>query len=293
MGVPCFDDRNLESNPRLHLRKKQFPGEMDLSRLLKSLSICPDPMTALEASFSHPDPAHRLPALTDILGLWCKWLPSEGIASYVIDNPFPFPVTTMGERPESRNVWRLELNSRKTPLSEPCKQVLSFFNTWEEMSTQNFMRGSRKFMSGPSWSAHFRNAFNATTRYLNGTDGVRLVEMYISYIACHIDFNASSLQRAEENIKNARGKTRDFDPLPKGWDPIFLERAYIYAGNVPKFAKEMERRNPTDGRVSYEDVWWMMMMRLHAWTMSVEWVDREGMKIPSEHYNNPARVYIL
>jgi len=34
-------------------------------------------------------------------------------------------------------------------------------------------------------------------------------------------------------------------------------------------------------------------MRLHAWTMGVQWQDRKGVKIPSEHYENPARVYIL
>jgi hypothetical protein len=49
-----------------------------------------------------------------------------------------------------------------------------------------------------------------------------------------------------------------------------------------------------DTNISYEDVWWMMMMRLHAWTMSVNWVDdKGGVKIPSEYYYSPARVYIL
>jgi hypothetical protein len=36
-----------------------------------------------------------------------------------------------------------------------------------------------------------------------------------------------------------------------------------------------------------------MTMRLHAWTMSVNLVDRDGIKNSSEYYDNPARVYIL
>jgi hypothetical protein len=42
-----------------------------------------------------------------------------------------------------------------------------------------------------------------------------------------------------------------------------------------------------------EDAWWLMMMRLHCWTMGITLVDREGVKIPSEYYNNPTWVYIF
>jgi hypothetical protein len=84
--------------------------------------------------------------------------------------------------------------------------------------------------------------------------------------------------------------------LPASLDPIFKERAYIYAENVPIFVEEMERcdiRNP-EKNISYEDIWLILMVRLHTWTMSVGWVvDRGGVKIPSEYYYSLARVYIL
>ena len=275
--------------------KKQLPKEMDLSRVLKSLRTSADGEKALEASLSHPDPAHRLPAFTDILGLWCKWLPSEEIASNVIDNPFPFPVTTMGERQESRNIWRLELEKRETTLSDPCKQVLRFYNDWKawDASFSSTKLRPGYFRTATTWRAIFHRAFDDTTRYLKYTEGAGLWELYGFYIPCHIGVNATSLRQAEENIKSGHNKSRDSASLPEGLDPLFTERAYIYAENVPKFVKEMELRRPSDGKFSYEDVWWMMMMRLHAWTMCVEWVDREDVVLSSEHYNNPARVYIL
>jgi hypothetical protein len=270
----------------LRLRDKQLPEAVNLSRGPHSLRISSEAERALETSLSHQDPAHRLPAFTDILGLWCKWLPVETALKNVIDNPFPFPLSTMGERAESRNVWKSELERREATLSEPCKQVLRFYNDWEEYDPYGFK-------DIPPLRAIYRKAFDAATRYLHTTKGLSHLNMYQCYIPCHVDVNAFSLQQAEENIKSGHDKTRDIASLPDDRDPIFTERAYIYVENVPKFVEEMERRRPSRGKFSYEDVWWMMMMRLHAWTMSVEWVDREGVKIPSEYYDNPARVYIL
>jgi hypothetical protein len=198
----------------------------------------------------------------------------------------------MGERPESRNVWKLELERREATLSEPCKQVLRFYRDWEACDVSSFGVACKINQMHPAWTI-LHTAFEATTRYLQNTEGVSFWWMYKFYITCHVDVNASSLYHAEKNIERGRDKTRHSDSLPDDRDPIFTERAYIYAENVPEFVKEMERREPSDGKFSYEDVWWMMMMRLHAWTMCVEWVDREGVKIPSEYYDNPARVYIL
>jgi hypothetical protein len=283
----------------LHLRDKQIPGKVNLSFGQHPLGqhtfrLCFETKRALETSFSHQDPAHRLPALTDILGLWCKWLQVETALENVIDNPFPFPLSTMGEKPESRNVWKLELERREATLSEPCKQVLRFYNDWEEYDPYPFKYIPRVNMPNyPACRAIYRKAFDAATRYLHTTEGLSDLDMYECYIPCHVDINAFSLQQAEENIKSGHHKTRDNASLPHHRDPIFTERAYIYVENVPKFVEEMERRRPSDGKFSHEDVWWMMMMRLHAWTMSVEWVDREGVKIPSEYYDNPARLYIL
>ena len=284
----------MSQHRRLYLRHEQLPVEASLSRALKDLGICHDGKKALKASLSHQDPAHRLPALTDILGLWCKWLPIEGITSNVIDNPFPFPLTTMGERHESRNVWKEELKKHEKTLSGPCAQVLQFYNDWENCDPRGFRRfRSQNAVFNAKRRSVFRKGFDAATRYLQNTEGLGVLGMYDFCVPCHIDINASSLQKAKENIRIGHDKTRDSASLPQDRDPIFTERAYIYLENIPDFVLEMESRNPSEERFSYEDVWWMMMMRLHAWTISVQWLDREGVKIPSEHYENRMRVYIL
>lgn len=287
-GVP-FPVKSFFTAPRLYLRDMQTPGSANWRRAIWELNICSDGEKVLEASLSHQDPAHRLPAFTDILGLWCRWLPIDGLSTNVIDNPFPFPLTTMGERHESRNVWRSELKRRATTLSEPCKHVLGFYDSWEKQNPRFFARCYRLWNTEPI----FRQAFDATTQFFCCTEGLDFDLLYTDLIPCHIEVNAHSLQQAEENISNGHDKTRDSASLPNNRDPIFTERAYIYAENVPKFVEKMERRGPSFAKFSYEDVWWMMMMRLHAWTMGVQWQDRKGVKIPSEHYENPARVYIL
>jgi len=295
-GIISFKEENGLSpiSPQLYslrLRNEQLPGIVDLSscRLLHPDTHC-DTRKVLDASMLHDNPAHRLPAFVDSLGLLCDWLPAEGIRS-IIDNPFPFPATTMGERPESRTVWRSILRKREVTLSETCKMVLEFYDAWEGKKPDGFGR-YQKYLKG-DMVAFFHQAFDATTLYLRRTEPEQSIMALVNHlITAHILINATSLQQAEENIKNGHNKKRDNDSLPENRDPIFTERAYIYADNVPQFVKEMQRVRP-HANYSYEDTWWMMMMRLHAWTMCVEWVDRGGVKIPSAYYDNPTRVYIL
>jgi hypothetical protein len=129
--------------------------------------------------------------------------------------------------------------------------------------------------------------------------------MYTDLVKAHVETNAHSLQEAEANIKAGHNKGRDDIRVPgrkvpgtndvyRG-DPIFTERAFLYADNISKVVEYMEKIDIREAskRPCYEDAWWMMMMRLHAWMMSIRLVDREGVKISSEDYENPARVYIL
>ncbi|CAN9400265.1 unnamed protein product [Alternaria alternata] len=205
----------------------------------------------------------------------------------------------MGERLESRTVWRSELRKQESSLSDADarKLVLQFYDDWELQHPQQFVNNYRvKGMSDPQ-IGFFKKAFDDTTAYLNRS--LRFLEednpdAYVYVISVHISVNASSVEQAKENIKN--NMARETDSLPDGLDSIFQERAYIYAENVPRFVEEMERSELHDPKknISYEDIWWILMMRLHAWTMSVNWVDdRGGVKIPSEYYYSPARVYIL
>ncbi|CAI9627528.1 unnamed protein product [Alternaria burnsii] len=290
--------RNTVRGRDLLLRTTQSPQDLELKQPFSVLDIYGDAKIALEASLSHPDPAHRLPAFTDVMGLWGNWILLESLGTNKIDNPFPFPLTTMGERPESRHVWRSELRKQESSLSDTRKRVLQFYDDWELHDPQRFVNNYRLYTTSDRQFTFFKKAFDDTTAYFDGTSKAidpdfsdRTYELLIS---AHISVNAHSVEQAEKNVKNK--VVRENDSLPDSLDPIFKERAYIYAENVPKFVEGMKRSRFHDPKknISYEDIWWILMMRLHAWTMSVNWVDdRRGVKIPSEHYYSPARVYIL
>ncbi|CAN9410882.1 unnamed protein product [Alternaria alternata] len=214
----------------------------------------------------------------------------------------------MGERPESRSVWRSELRKQESSLSDTRRLVLQFYDDWEDQNSQEFVNNYR--LEGTRESEpkinFFKQAFDEATRYLHtyfdvgdtsldfGETLIIRKERYISLIRSHVSINAHSVEQAEENIKN--NVVWEKDSLPDNLDPILMQRAYIYAKNVPRFVEEMEKSSWYDPKenISFEDVWWILMMRLHAWTMSVDWVDdRGGVKIPSEYYDSPTRVYIL
>lgn len=284
----------IASNKGLLLRNKQAPEVPDLRHSLDILGIHGDVRLALEASISCQDPAHRLPGFTDIIGLFCKWPLIDNIALNAIDNPFPFPLTTMGERPESRNVWRLLLKRQEAQLSHRKKHVLQFYESWEGLAPWKFEGEYRVERTDTRELDFFKKAFDDTTAYLEHTLGGLYVPLYSQAVRCHISINVHSYEQALHYTGTPPIKKRD-GQLPNSLDFIFIERAYIYAENVPKFVEEIKKSHHHNGNknISYEDVWWTMMMRLHAWTMSVRWIDREGVKIPSEYHDNPIRVYIL
>lgn len=284
----------IASEKGLLLRNKQTPDVPDLRHSLDIMGIHGAAKLALEASISYQDPAHRLPGFTDILGLFCKWPLIDNVALNAIDNPFPFPLTTMGERPESRNVWRFLLKRQEAQLSNRKKHVLQFYESWEGLAPWKFEGEHRVERTDTRELDFFKKAFVDTTAYLERSLGGLYVPLYSHAVRCHISINVQSYELALRNTASQQNKGRG-DQLPTGLDPVFTERAYIYTENVPEFVREMENshHHNRDKNISYEDVWWTMMMRLHAWTMSVRWMDREGVKIPSEYYDNPIRVYIL
>ncbi|RYN25532.1 hypothetical protein AA0115_g7573 [Alternaria tenuissima] len=232
------------------------------------------------------------------MGLWGDWILLESLRTNKIDNPFPFPLTTMGERPESRHVWRSELRKQESSLSDTRKRVLQFYDDWELHDPQRFVNNYRLQRTSDPQFTFFEKAFDDTTAYFDGTlkaiDPDYSAPIYELLIRAHISVNAHSVKQAEKNVKD--NVVRGNDSLPDSLDPIFKERAYIYAENVPKFVEHMEKSWFHDPKknIPFEDIWWILMMRLHSWTMSVNWVDdRGGVKIPSEYYYSPARVYIL
>jgi hypothetical protein len=82
----------------LHLRHPQLPATLELSRAFTIMGIQGDAEVALRDSNSHPVPAHRLPAFTDGIGLWCEWLPYTGHPNKRIGQPVPVSVDNNGRK---------------------------------------------------------------------------------------------------------------------------------------------------------------------------------------------------
>ena len=287
------------------MREEPSQSGPELRRAFQTLVLSTETKAILRGSLNNKDNAQKLPGFTDILGLWCDWLPIKGNQNFnVIENPFPFPVTTMGEVPETRVVWEMLLEACRANLSVVQQRVLQFYEQWKKYDGLLYELRVDDELSKRRQEPHpdfFKSAFDEATSYFKDMG----IGFYPRLIKHHIDVNANSARLAEENITSGKDKTRPIfhrcnasgSPrgIPGDWNLMLVERAYIYAENVPRIVELMNNDDDlkADIRYSYEDAWWMMIMRLHAWTMSVYWRDTEGIKIPSDYYDNPARVYIL
>jgi hypothetical protein len=127
------------------------------------------------------------------------------------------------------------------------------------------------------------------------------VEPYWSQVLidAHVAINAHSLKEAEDNITSGRACLRPQIPLRNGTefyegDPIFTERAFVYAENIAKLSLAIGRYqwNPSPS-ITIEDAWWMMMLRMQAWNMGIKLITREGVTVSHQYYNDQSRVYIL
>jgi hypothetical protein len=205
----------------------------------------------------------------------------------------------MGETLEARVAWMSLLKRQEPTLSKYQRRVVQFYEYWLGTEPNRFRQYYRVLGNSDrdlEMTQFFQDRFEEASKFPKQNVG----SMYSELVKAHIEANAHSLQKAEANIKTGHNKSRADIPVPgtsepyEG-DPIFTERAFLYAENVSKVVKHMEEIDTREAsqRPSYEDAWWMMMMRLHAWMMSIRLVDRERVKIPSESYDNPARVYIL
>jgi hypothetical protein len=100
-------------------------------------------LDALRHSLTHRDTAQRLPGFADLLSLWSAWLPLPKSALNVVENPFPFHVTTMGVAPEARVVWRETLRRKYIAVSDQCKWVLQTYDDWEVWEATSFYKGNQ------------------------------------------------------------------------------------------------------------------------------------------------------
>jgi hypothetical protein len=286
----------------LNLRTGSGTTIAQLERCFRRLQLRDSTIVTLAGSLDHQSPLQHLPGFGVILGLWPEWLRNYRWYNNVsVENPFPIPVTAMGQRFEGRDVWRRLLNQREPKLSEQQKLVLGHFNHWEAVHPGHFygewVHRWHDLAEGEQLDAFLAHVFDQANQALQD----RVPGRYKALVRSHIAVNAESLKQAEMNIRDERTYKLDTTVQPK-WkrlrenDPIFLERAFLYAENVTKVVKLTEDGHGvplSEDEISYEDRWWWMMLRSQVWCKSHEVIQREGIRISSEYYDSPARVYIL
>jgi hypothetical protein len=295
-------DRLLDCGYDLPLRDHTKSVETQLSRAFKLLNLDEVTVETLHQSLAHKNTKQIMPGFADLLGLWTRWLPLSIEGFNTVENPFPIEVEPMGKRPEARVVWQLLLLQQYPSAYPKINRILEIYNHWESLDPTRYhtlyaippldvfsLSGLDYILSMRTF---FKEVFDETERYFiyHGRN------LYAQLVSAHVAINAQSLKQAEENIRT--GLVRPYLYISQSsseyqGDPIFTERAFVYVDNIPKIVSIMDSRKPAYMETSFEEAWWMMMIRMQAWNMGVNLVRREGMTVPHYYYNDPSRVYIL
>lgn len=288
--------------------ERQDPSPDLILSALNRLDVGPDATAAILDSISHGNSGSHWPAFVDLLGMWSDWLPLDGSRITSVCSPIGHRIFTMMEVYEARVVWRWHLQQAYTrspyfqsPLSEQMQKVLEYYNTWEAKYDRRFYHYSRLLGNKSSDGEQvrfFKDIFDATTdyfiamarRYSDHYERRGNTTFYVDLICSHIIVNSHSLKEADSKI-NAGQHRNDGRVGVHLWDTLFVERAFIYADNVPKVIDGMEKLGYP--RTDIEDAWWMLVIRGQAWEMGINRIDDKSMIVPSNYYNSPTRVYIL
>jgi hypothetical protein len=288
----------------LPLRDQTKSVEVQLSRAFRLLSLDDVTVKTLQDSLAYKTTKQALPSFADLLGLWTYWMPLSTEGKSTVENPFPIEVEPMGKRPESRVIWKF-LTQQHLPQSPHTKRVVEIYDKWESFDSTRFYTICEvlyyRDAIDPADSAYilttrafFKDVFFETDSYFNRYDH----ELYLRLVRTHVAINAQSFKQAEENIRI--GLVRPHPQIPRSSSPyqgdsIFTERAFVYVDNIPKVVRAMESFTWAGSSPipPFEEAWWMMMIRMQVWNMSVKLVMREGLTVPHYYYEDPSRVYIL
>lgn len=260
------------------------------------------------------NPGHHWPAFMDLFGLWSDWLPLPDSTITDVSSPLSQRIFPMGEVYEARVVWRWLLSQKASP-SDMQRRLLRYYNKWEECwdHFHKFFGLSGNRPEEMEWITYLKALYDSTTSYFTSvhskyemylnenleavrydnehpTGPLKRNNFYANLVASHIEINAHSLKEADANV-NAGIHRNDGRVGATLYDTVFTERAFIYADNVPKVVAEMAERGFRDSDI--EDAWWVLMLRMQVWEMSINRVPDKAMKVPSSYYNSPTRVYIL
>jgi hypothetical protein len=304
--LPGFKSVHLENDIRypavedLPLRVGHLPVMTQLSRAFNILRLDSFALNSLRDSLSHSSTLHVLPGLADLLGLWTEWIPLPSHFMDVVENPFPVQVTPMGMRFEARVVWRWILRSQTNARSHQMNRILEIYDAWEKSGPERFY-AHYKFPGNSPYDypmkSFFKNIFDETRSYFQRFH----FEFYEKLVRTHVAVNAQSLKQADGS-RPYDSTPRHLDITPpnivyKG-DPIFTERAFVYVDNLAQICDEIDPTKYAHVKDSssipcIEEAWWMAMLRMQAWNMCVNLVEREGLTVPYHYYGDPSRVYIL
>jgi hypothetical protein len=270
----------------LLLRDQNRSVEAQLSPAFRFLTLDDTTVEVLHQSLAYKTSAHALPGFADLLGLWTGWLPISSHRNNLVENPFPIEVEPMGRRPESRVVWKFWLQQHPSD-SPQIRRVVEIYNVWESLNPTKFQT-----LHGV-WDGRrpefFKEVFDETQLYFD-----RYVPgFYRELVTSHIVVNAQSFKQAEENIRTMLDRPHPQSTDQSQWDPIFTERAFVYAENIPKIVEDVALWNRVSNLPPIEEAWWMMMLRMQAWNMGVDLMMRQGLTVPHYYYGDPSRVYIL
>lgn len=221
---------------QLALRKDASDVMSGLSTALERLDVGEEAIEALRLSLDHRVHGQKHPGFADILGLCTDWAPLPQSHINIVDNPFPIPVVTMGDRPETRVVWRWILKQQESTLSDQRKRILQIYDKWEKSEPEQFYESygvAGNYGEDVSITAYFRRIFDETSLYFKNV----FANKHISYrelVSAHIEVNAHSISQADDNLGGEHKPTRDKIPMPGSEEPyhgnhIFTERAFIYA----------------------------------------------------------------
>jgi hypothetical protein len=295
----------------LLLRDPSKPTEAQLLPTFRYLKLIEGTVETLLQSLSHKSTEQALPDFADLLGLWTGWLPTSVNGMSTVESPFPVEVESMGRRPESRVVWRYFLH--QDPLkSHKIKRILGIYDQWESFGPTQFQtlhhvevpllgNVNRQQEYSTKLRPFLKSVFDEIQTHFYAYPHFSQ-ELYQNVMKVHVEVNAQSLTQAEEKIRAGLKRPHQLKPQSTSQyqgDPIFTERAFVYVENIPEVVSKVgleltrSRYQVHFSSTMIEDAWWMMMLRMQVWDMSVNLVMREGLTIPYQYYGDPSTVYIL
>jgi hypothetical protein len=262
--------------------------------LLNGLGVVGGSLDAIRRSADHKSTWHHWPGFSDIMALWCDWVPLRGSSINSVISPIGQRLDTMCGAYEARVVWRwiLQEQDKAGNISKTRKRVLELYNQWVQEEPSRFYQNYTLAFPETAYDRHisfFKKTYDETTRAFEKACRKGSSSLYIELVLSHIRTNAYSLEEADEHIK--AGTSRNDGRVGHNlWDTLFTERAFQYVDNLPNVIFLMTQNGYPEDVV--EDAWWMLMLRGQCWEMGVNRVVQKSC-VPSSYYNSPTKVYIL